>query len=217
MKYDAILFDYDGTVADSLPDIVCSLNVALRQYGLPEHEAEAVMPMLGNGAQVLMEKSTPAGTPDELKAALHKAYVTYYAAHANDHTVPFPGILPMLRRLRERGLKLAVISNKPDAVVQPGAAKLFPGLLSLAVGERPEVRRKPWPDMVDSAARALGVSLERCLYVGDTEVDIETARNAGIDCVCVTWGFRSREELKAAGGTVIIDRPETLADYIEGC
>ena len=123
----------------------------------------------------------------------------------------------MMRRLREDGLKLAVISNKPDAAVQPGAAKLFSGLLSLAVGERPEVRRKPWPDMVQTAAKNLGVALDRCLYVGDTEVDIDTARNAGIDCVCVTWGFRTREELKAAGGTVIIDRPDELAAYVEKC
>ena len=217
MRYDAILFDYDGTVADSLPDIVFSVNVAMRQYGLPEYDAETLAPLLGYGAHVLMEKAVPPGTSDELKEKLYTAYVSYYAAHANDRTVPYPGILPMMRRLREAGLKLAVISNKPDAAVQPGAAKLFSGLLSLAVGERPEVRRKPWPDMVQTAAKNLGVALGRCLYVGDTEVDIDTARNAGIDCVCVTWGFRTREELKAAGGTVIIDRPDELAAYVEKC
>ena len=215
MRYDAILFDFDGTVADSLPDIVYSLNVAMRQYGLPEYEEATVAPMLGYGAHVLMRKAVPAGTPEETAEALYRAYVSYYAEHANDRTVPYPGILPMMRRLREDGLKLAVISNKPDAAVQPGAAKLFPGLLSLAVGERPEVRRKPWPDMVETAARDLGVELTRCLYVGDTEVDVDTARNAGIDCVCVTWGFRTREELKAAGGTVIIDSPEELVSFVE--
>ena len=121
----------------------------------------------------------------------------------------------MLERLRADGLKLAVISNKPDAAVQPGAKKLFPGLLDLAVGERPEVRRKPWPDMLESAAQTLGVLLNRCLYVGDTEVDIDTARAAGIDCVCVTWGFRSREELISAGGRVIIDSPDELVRFVE--
>lgn len=214
MRYDAIFFDYDGTVADSLADIAHALNVALRAYGLPEYEAEALKPLLGSGAHVLMRRAVPEGTPEALTEALYAAYVAYYAAHANDRSAPYPGILPMLERLREAGLKLAVISNKPDAAVQPGAEKLFAGLLDLAVGERPEVRRKPWPDMLETAAQTLRVPLGRCLYVGDTEVDIETARNAGIDCVCVTWGFRSREELQRAGGKRIIDRPEELLSCV---
>ena len=202
-------------MADSLADIVYAVNVAMRQYGLPEYEAKDLAPLLGHGAHVLMQKALPPGTSAELTDALYKAYVAWYAVHANDRTVPYPGILPMMRRLKEAGLKLAVISNKPDAAVQPGAAKLFPGLLSLTVGERPEVRRKPWPDMVEAAARELGTALDRCLYVGDTEVDIETARSARIDCVCVTWGFRTREELQAAGARLIIDSPDELVRFVE--
>ena len=214
MRYDAILFDYDGTVADSLPDIVYSVNVAMRQYGLPEYNAETLAPLLGYGAHVLMEKAAPPDTSDELKEKLYTAYVSYYAAHANDRTVPYPGILPMMRRLREDGLKLAVISNKPDAAVQPGVRRFFAPWLTLAVGEKPGVRRKPCPDMLETAAAEMGVSLPRCLYVGDTEVDLETARAAGIDCAAVTWGFRTREQLVGAGAVLLFDSPGELTAFI---
>ena len=124
------------------------------------------------------------------------------------------GIPGMMERLKADGLLLAILSNKPDAAVQPLVRQYFSGLVSLAVGELPNVRRKPHPDMVEAAARQLNVPLARCLYVGDTEVDIDTAKNAGIDCACVTWGFRTRKQLRSAGATVIVDTPEALASYI---
>ena len=139
-------------------------------------------------------------------------YRPYYNAHSHDKTRPYAGILPAMRRLREMGLRLAVISNKPDASVQRIAAMDFPGLLDFVSGEREGVRRKPWPDLPRLAADSLGVPLARCLYVGDSEVDVETAGNAGMDCVAVSWGFRTREEL--AGARVIIDRPEELVALV---
>ncbi|MCR5577184.1 MAG: HAD-IIIA family hydrolase [Oscillospiraceae bacterium] len=214
MKYEAVLFDYDGTVADSIADIAEAANRALRLKGLPAHGEAAYRSFAGSGARVLLQRAAPAGTDDKTLEALYNEYVAYYAAHANDRTQPFPGVPEMLSRMHAAGLKLAVISNKPDAAVQPGVRRFFASWLKLAVGERPGVRRKPWPDMLEAAAEEMGVSLSRCLYVGDTEVDLETARAAGIDCAAVTWGFRSESELRAAGATFLFDTPEELTDFV---
>ena len=186
MNYDAILFDYDGTVADSIADIAYAANRALRLAGLPEREAAEYRAFAGSGAGVLLRRAAR----------------------------PYDGVPEMLAALKEAGQKLAVISNKPDAAVQPGVRRFFAPWLDLAVGEKPGVRRKPWPDMLEAAAAELGVALARCLYVGDTEVDLETARAAGIDCAAVTWGFRTREQLVAAGASLLFDTPAELTSYI---
>ena len=214
MRYDAIFFDLDGTVVDSLQDIADAVNHTMRHFHLPEHTPEQLKPHLGWGVGHLMRSILPEFTEAQVEAVLDH-YRPYYAAHAGDKSRPFDGILPMLLRLKTDGLVLAILSNKPDAAVQPLAEAYFAGLVSLAVGELENVRRKPHPDMVETAARQLGVPLERCLYVGDSEVDIDTAVNAGIDCACVTWGFRTRDELLRAGATVVVDTPEELAEYIE--
>lgn len=214
MKYDAILFDYDGTVADSIADIAFAANRALRLKGLPEHGEAAFRSFAGSGAHVLLQKAAPADADAQTLESLYNEYTSYYAAHANDRTQPYPGVPEMLSRMQAAGLQLAVISNKPDAAVQPGVQRFFAAYLRLAVGERPGVRRKPWPDMLEAAAAEMGVALSRCLYVGDTEVDLETARAAGIDCAAVTWGFRSEDELRAAGAVLLFDTPEELTDYV---
>lgn len=215
MKYDAVFFDLDGTVVDSIQDIVDAVNYAMRHFGLPEYTVAQLRPLLGWGVGTLMKRALPE-VSDARRDEILAFYKPYYAVHAGDKSLPFPGIVPMLERLRSDGLKLAILSNKPDAAVQPLAKRFFDGLLDLAVGEVEEVRRKPEPDMLESAAKLLDLDLKRCLYVGDSEVDIDTARNAGIDCVCVTWGFRTREQLIDAGASVIIDRPEALVDIVEG-
>lgn len=216
MKYEAVLFDYDGTVADSLADIAFAVNRSLRLHGLPEREEQTLKGFMGSGARVLLQRAAPKDIDPALLEALYGEYVAYYAAHANDRTRPYPGVPEMLDRMKEAGLKLAVISNKPDAAVQPGVQRFFAPYLSLAVGEKPGVRRKPWPDMLEAAAAQMGVSLSRCLYVGDTEVDLETARAARIDCAAVTWGFRTEEELRAAGAMLLFDTPEALTAYVLG-
>lgn len=215
MKYDAILFDMDGTVVDSLQDICDAVNHAMRHYDLPEFEPEQIKPQLGYGAWQLLRRVLPADAADTFVDEVLEYYKPYYAEHTGDKTRPYAGVLPMMERLRAQGLRLAIISNKPDSAVQPLVTSYFADLVDLAVGETPAVRRKPWPDMIESAARRLGVDMKRCLYVGDSEVDIDTAKNAGIDCAAVTWGFRSREELVRAGATVIVDTPEKLTAYIE--
>lgn len=214
MRYDAIFFDLDGTVVDSLQDIADAVNHTMRHFHLPEHTPEQLKPHLGWGVGHLMRSILPDASDGMLEAVLDH-YRPYYARHAGDKSRPFDGILPMLERLKADGLVLAILSNKPDAAVQPLVESYFSDLVSLAVGELEDVRRKPHPDMVEAAARRLSVPLNRCLYVGDTEVDIDTARNADIDCACVTWGFRTRDQLRRAGAAVIVDTPEELAEFID--
>ena len=213
MKYDAIFFDLDGTVVDSLQDIVDAVNHTMRHFNLPERTADALKPHLGWGVGHLMHAILPGFSEAQTEEILAH-YRPYYALHAGDRSRPFDGILPMMARLKAEGLPLAILSNKPDAAVQPLAERYFADLVSLAVGELEGVRRKPHPDMVKIAARRLNVSLSRCLYVGDPEVDIDTAKNAGIDCACVTWGFRTRDQLRCAGATVVVDTPEALERLI---
>ena len=215
MKYDAIFFDLDGTVIDSLQDIADAVNHTMCHFGLKQWTAEALKPHLGWGVGTLMKRILPEATEARREEIL-AFYRPYYAVHAGDKSRPFEGVVPMLERLHGDGLPLAILSNKPDAAVQPLARTWFAGLMDLVAGETEAVRRKPEPDMLQAAADALGVDLARCLYVGDSEVDIDTARNAGIDCVCVSWGFRSREQLRAAGAGVIIDTPWELVEIAEG-
>lgn len=213
MKYDAIFFDLDGTVVDSLQDIADAVNHTMRHFSLPERTPEELKPHLGWGVGHLMRAILPEHTEAQVETILAH-YRPYYALHAGDKSRPFDGILPMMRRMKDAGQVLAILSNKPDAAVQPLARRFFADTVSLAVGELEGVRRKPHPDMVQAAARQLNVPLARCLYVGDSEVDIDTANNAGIDCACVTWGFRTREQLKKAGASIIVDTPEALEEYI---
>ena len=214
MRYDAIFFDLDGTVIDSLQDIADAVNHTMRHFGLREWSAEALKPHLGWGVGTLMKRILPEAG-DARREEILAFYKPYYAVHAGDKSRPFAGIPEMLERLHADGLILAILSNKPDAAVQPLARDYFSGLMDWVAGETEGVRRKPEPDMLQGAADALGVALSRCLYVGDSEVDIDTARNARIDCVCVSWGFRSREQLRAAGAQVIIDEPRELVEFVE--
>ena len=214
MRYDAIFFDLDGTVIDSLQDIADAVNHTMRHFGLREWSAEALKPHLGWGVGTLMKRILPEAG-DARREEILAFYKPYYAVHAGDKSRPFAGIPEMLERLHADGLILAILSNKPDAAVQPLARDYFSGLMDWVAGETEGVRRKPEPDMLQGAADALGVELSRCLYVGDSEVDIDTARNARIDCVCVSWGFRSREQLRAAGAQVIIDEPRELVEFVE--
>lgn len=214
MNYDAVFFDLDGTVVDSLQDIVDAVNHTARHFSLAEWDRETLKPHLGWGVEHLWRAIRPEADDARIEALLAH-YRPYYALHASDKTRPFDGILPALKRLKADGIRLAILSNKPDAAVQPIATRFFSDLMCLSVGEREGVRRKPEPDMVVAAAGDLGVPLDRCLYVGDSEVDIDTARNAGIDCLCVTWGFRDREQLLRAGAVHIVDTPEELVRFIE--
>ena len=215
MAYRAVLFDMDGTVLNTLEDLYNAVNRSLAEFALPEVTREQVRAALGNGAARLIAACVPAGTDPALTERVLAWYKPWYDAHCRVFTAPYPGILPLMERLRAQGLRLAIISNKPDGAVRELAAAFFPGLLDAAVGESPAVQRKPNPDAVLAAARQMGLSPAECLYVGDSEVDVATARNAAMPCAAVSWGFRSREQLLAAGAPFIAETAEELAAFIE--
>lgn len=214
MKYKAVLFDMDGTVLDTLGDLAAAVNHTLREFSMPVRSIAEVAAALGNGAAYLIAHTVPAGTPKELTDKVLAAYAPYYDAHCDILTGPYDGIVPLMQKLRERGVKLAVISNKQDTAVKPLAEKYFPGLLEIAVGESAEVRRKPNPDAVLAALCHIGVEREEAIYVGDTEVDLQTARNAGMECASVDWGFRTREQLVEIGAEHIFDTVQELEEYL---
>lgn len=216
MRYRAVLFDMDGTVLDTLSDLHAAVNRSMREFGLPEVSRAKVRASLGNGAARLIRCCLPEGAEDETAERVLGFYLPYYDGHCNINTRPYEGIVPMMKRLRAGGVKLAIISNKGDAAVKKLAGEHFPELLEAAVGESETVRRKPNPDAVLAAAKALGEKCSDCVYVGDSEVDIQTAKNAGMDCISVSWGFRDREQLTAAGAQSIADSPETLERLIRG-
>ena len=213
MKYDAVFFDLDGTVIDTLQNITDAVNHTMRHFGLREFSAQTLKPHLGWGVDYLMRQLIPELSEAQIMEIL-AYYRPYYAQHTTENAFPYEGTLSMMQALQEKGLKLALISNKPDTAVQPLMDLYFRGLLSYAIGEQPGIARKPAPDMLIRAAELLEVELSRCLYVGDTEVDIQTADNTGIDCLCVTWGFRTREELLRAGAKQLVDTPEALAAWL---
>ena len=210
MRYKAVLFDMDGTVLDTLDDLADSVNHSLRQFSLPEVSHFHVSQCLGNGAAYLIRHCLPESTPDEVFEQVLAFYKPWYDAHCRMKTKPYEGILPLMEALRDEGVRQAVISNKPDSAVQELAEAFFPGMLDVVVGESPAIRRKPSPDMFFEAVSRMGLAVPDCVYIGDTEVDIETARSAGMDCITVTWGFRSEEQLLAAGAREIVHSPEEL-------
>ncbi len=216
MRYEAILFDMDGTVLYTLEDLHDAINAALAHFGMPALTLPQVQAYVGNGSARLVELAVPAGTSAETQQAVLDWYKPYYDAHCNVKTRPYDGIPELMRELRAAGLRLVIISNKPDSAVRLLAEDHFPGLLDLAVGETAQVRRKPWPDMIEVSAAHLGLDKSRCLYVGDSEVDVLTAKNAGIDCASVCWGFRTRQQLLEAGAARIFDSTDSLRDWILG-
>lgn len=206
----AILFDLDGTLLDTLEDLYNSINFALSSLSLPLRNRKEVRSYLGNGAANLMRRSMPQGETEQFEKAF-SLFQEHYAIHSYDITHPYEGIPEALADWKKQGYALAIISNKPDPAVKILAERFFPDI-TFTVGEREGIQRKPAPDALLEAMRALGVKKEDCIYVGDSEVDVKTAQNAGIPCVAVTWGFRDRPELIEAGATIFAD---TAADLVE--
>ena len=203
----AILFDLDGTLLDTLGDLHAATNHVLTRFGYPSRTIQEVCRFVGNGAGLLIRRAIPEGEAVEPVLA---AFQEYYAAHCNILTRPYDGILPMLDALQAH-YPMAVVSNKPDRAVKELAKIYFPTLF--AQGETATCRRKPQPDIVYAAMQALGA--ERGILVGDSDVDIQTAKNAGIPCISVTWGFRPEEELLAAGAQYICHHPSQIPEMIQ--
>ncbi|MCD7745987.1 MAG: HAD-IA family hydrolase [Lachnospiraceae bacterium] len=204
--YDAVVFDLDGTLLDTLRDLTDSTNAALACYGMPQQSIEEIRGFVGNGIRRLIQKAVPGGedNPDFLQ--VYDEFKTHYDKHCMDVTEPYPGVLLLLTELHKLGVRMAIVSNKADFAVKKLSRVYFDELIEVAVGEREGCRRKPEPDSVLQALKELGVPRERAVYVGDSEVDILTEKNAGIDSIIVTWGFRSRDYLLAQGAN-----PERMA------
>ncbi len=213
MNYDTFLFDLDGTLLDTLQDLHASVNAALRSQNRPERSLEEVRSFVGNGVRMLMKRSFGGKEEPGLEVAL-KNFKAHYAAHCLDLTHPYAGIPELLHELRHRGFKMGVVSNKTDAEVKALCRKFFGETFQTAIGEREGVRRKPAPDTIFQALKELGSEASSALYIGDSDIDLETARNAGLDCVSVTWGFRSPEQLQRAGAKVLIDTPLQILDLL---
>lgn len=211
---DTVIFDLDGTLLDTLDDLCAAVNHALRTHGLPERATQEIRSFLGNGIRRLMQLSVPENMNEEDFENVFRTFRTYYVAHCMDSTRPYPGIMPLLEALKARGVKMAIVSNKVHTAVQELNRRFFDLYMTTAVGESATVRRKPNPDALLRALQEMGSLRERALYVGDSEVDIETARNAGIPCVTVLWGFRDRDFLIRSGAEICIDRPSGLLDII---
>ncbi len=214
MKYNAVIFDMDGTILNTLDDLKDSVNHVLEQMGYPARTAAEIAGFMGNGLNVLARSVLPEGTDAKTQAEFSEAFKIWYKDHMSDQTRPYDGVMELLKTLRDRGVKTAVVSNKFDAAVKLLSDKYFDGFLMSAVGESETVRKKPAPDGVLLAMEELGVSKEETLYVGDSEVDVETARCAGIPCVGVTWGFRAKEALIEAHAAYLVDTPAALLDIV---
>ena len=199
-----ILFDLDGTLLDTLEDLKDGVNYALRTLGYPERSLEEVRRFVGNGARRLMELAVPEGTDAEEAFSVFKPY---YDAHCQIKTKPYAGIPEALESLKEK-YPVAIVSNKPDSAVKSLCADYFPGMYAL--GEAADCPRKPAPDMVYKAMAAIGV--KNCIYVGDSEVDVLTAKNANVPCLSVLWGFRDKEELE---NTYFCEEVSELVDILE--
>ena len=202
-----ILWDLDGTLLDTLQDLADSVNYALEQFGYPRRSLEEIRRFVGNGAMRLIALAVPEGADPE---PVFEAFHTYYDAHCQIKTRPYDGVSEVLEILGKQ-YPMAVVSNKPDSAVKTLCDQYFPGLY--ARGESVDCPRKPAPDMVLKAMADIGV--DRCVYVGDSEVDVLTARNAGVPCLSVLWGFRDREEIEKAGGTRFCGDPEKLPEVLE--
>ena len=204
-----ILFDLDGTLLNTLEDLLDATNYALAAFGHPPRTLPELRRFIGNGAENQIRLSLPEGQKDDLQKVL-AIYKPYYTDHCQIKTKPYDGVPDALKALGEK-YPIAIVSNKPDAAVKTLCADYFPGYYAL--GEAPDCPRKPAADMVYKAMKAIGV--DRCIYVGDSEVDVLTAKNAGVPCVCVLWGFRDKEDMEAAGGSIYCEKTEDLVKIIE--
>lgn len=204
----AIIFDLDGTLLNTLDDLYTSVSYALTSHGLALRTKTEVRNYLGNGIRRLIEQSVPADTPASTTEEVLATFKLYYLKHSLDLTRPYDGVVEMVRQCKQRGLKTAIVSNKVDTAVQDLHRRFFSDCIDIAIGETPDVRRKPAPDMVMKAIERLGADASRCIYMGDSEVDMQTAINSRLKFIAVSWGFRDRDVLEQLNIKHIIDNPQ---------
>ena len=214
MKYRLAIFDMDGTILNTLDDLTAALNHSLSVCGYPTRKRDEVRRFLGNGIHRLTELGVPSGTDSDGIQRVFDAFNEYYAVHCADKTVPYDGITDCINALRKSGVITAVVSNKTDYAVQTLCSRYFLGLFDFVSGARNGLRKKPSPDLIYSVLTQFSVTQEHAVYIGDSEVDIMSAKNAGMNCISVDWGFRTRQELISAGAEVIVSRPRALERLI---
>lgn len=210
-KYKAIVFDMDGTVLDTLDELTKSLNYVFARHGLPALTQDAIRPCLGFGYDGFIDKAAP-DAPESLRRTMTEKFIAYYSAHCQTTTFPYDGISQVLGRLKAAGYHMAIVSNKGQGAVSELHDEYFKDYVDFSLGETPMYRKKPAPDMVWEALKRLGCAKDDAIYVGDSEVDKETADNAGLDAALVTWGFRDRDFLESLQPTYLIDTREELGE-----
>ena len=213
-RYKAIIFDLDGTLLDTLADLAEGTNYALRVNGFPERTLDEIRRFVGNGARRLIERAVPDGQVEAALEQVRQDFDIYYKMHCKDHTCPYPGIMEMLQELVQQGYALGVVSNKPDFAVQELIPGYFPGIFASVSGERRGVAKKPAPDLIWEAMKNLQADRSNAIYVGDSEVDLEAAANAGIPCISVAWGFKGRKFLEEQQAEMIIETPAEIQKYL---
>lgn len=216
MKYTIAIFDLDGTILNTLEDLADSTNYALKTCGYPERTMDEVRQFVGNGIRKLMERAVPEETPVEEIDRVHETFTAHYKVHCADKTRPYDGIMELLQNLKKDGCKLAVVSNKADYGVQELCKQYFDGVFDFAVGEREGIRKKPAPDSVNEVLKTLKCSRDWAVYIGDSDVDIQTAANAQMDHIIVEWGFRDVPFLISKGAKVLVEKPEEILEIVEG-
>lgn len=212
MRYDTYIFDLDGTLLNTLNDLADSCNYALRSYGFPEHSVDDVRRFVGNGVRLLMCRAIPDGDNNPKFEDCYACFREHYLHHNLDTTAPYPGIMDMIKALNANGKHIAVVSNKFYEATRALVRHFFGEEISVAIGERPDIHKKPAPDTVNEALRQLGVGREGAVYIGDSDVDIDTARNSGMPCISVLWGFRDKEFLLEHGATTLVSAPDEILD-----
>ena len=212
---NTVIFDLDGTLLNTLDDLTGSVNFALGEMGYPLHTADEVRMMVGHSVIYLIEQALPKGTDKAVFDRCLATFEAHYKTNMRNKTAPYDGVMQMLGNLSAAGYKLAVVSNKPDVFTKELVSELFGDYIPLAIGRSETIARKPAPDMLELAMKQLGSDPDSTVYVGDSEVDVETSINAGVDCVGCLWGFRDRETLETAGAEYIISSTDELVGLIE--
>lgn len=214
MKYNLVIFDMDGTILDTLNDLKNSLNYCLKKYNFNERSLEEVRSFVGNGIRRLIELSIP-NINSSIIDEIYKIFIDYYDKHCNDTTKVYEGIIDTIKELKKQNVLTAVVSNKADLVVQKLCSIYFEGLFDYQIGMQNGIRKKPFPDSVIKVMESLNVDKEHTIYVGDSEVDVETSKNANIKCISVDWGFRKRDYLEKLNNYKVISNPKEILEIIK--
>ena len=212
-KINTVVFDMDGTTLDTLIDLVGAVNYVLKKYNMPTHELNEYRQFFGNGIKYAFKCAVPKGTPIEVVDEMIPTFKSYYDIHCLDNTRPYDGILELMKILKEHNYKIAIVSNKIDSAVQELHQKFFKDYVDVAIGEKPGINRKPAPDMVHEALKRLGSTQKEAVYVGDSEVDYQTAVNSSLQCILVLWGFRDKEQLVGFNAE-FAEKPSNIFDLL---